>query len=149
MKLAIACDHGGVQLKEAIIQHLLERKIEVIDYGVDASAGSVDYPDYAVKVADSVIKNDTERGILVCGTGIGMSIAANKIHGIRAAVVNDVFSAKATAEHNNANIICLGQRVIGEGLALMIVDTWLDSPFLGGRHQERLNKIEQLEQLER
>ncbi|PTQ83963.1 ribose-5-phosphate isomerase [Trichococcus patagoniensis] len=144
MKIAIASDHGGYELKQAIISHLSDKGFEISDFGVDTSAVSVDYPHYAKKVAHAIINNEATSGILVCGTGIGMSIAANKVPGIRAAVVGDVFSARATKEHNNANIICLGQRVLGEGTALMIVDEWLSSDFLGDRHQTRIDLIEEV-----
>ena len=140
MKIAIASDHGGYQLKEAVKAHLLNSNIEVVDFGCH-SRESVDFPDYAKNVGQSIINGENQLGILCCGTGIGMSIAANKITGIRAAVVGDVFSAKATREHNNSNILCLGERVTGEGLACLIVDTWLSAEFLGGRHANRINGI--------
>jgi ribose 5-phosphate isomerase B len=144
MKLAIGCDHGGFQLKEAIKKHLLEKKIEVEDFGT-YSKESVHYPGYALKVGNAVASGTCDLGILCCGTGIGMSIAANKIKGVRAAVVSDTFSAQATREHNNSNVLCLGERVIGEGLALLIVDTWLNASFQGGRHQERLDQVAAIE----
>lgn len=142
MKIAIASDHGGFALKELIKIHLSDKNIEFEDFGPENSIMSVDYPNYAHKVVNAMLNHSFDRGILICGTGIGMSIAANRYKGIRAAVVGDVFSAKATKEHNNANIICLGQRVIGEGLALLIVDEWLKSEFLGNRHQKRIDLIE-------
>lgn len=144
MKIALGCDHGGLKLKEAIKKHLICRNIEVKDFGT-YSSDSVNYPDYALKVSTSVISKECDLGILCCGTGIGMSIAANKCKGIRAAVVGDCFSAKATREHNNTNVLCLGERVIGEGLALTIVDTWLDAEFQLGRHMERLALVEEIE----
>lgn len=144
MKIAIASDHGGYQLKEAIKAHLLKSNAEVIDFGCH-SRESVDFPDYAKLVGESIINGDNQLGILCCGTGIGMSIAANKITGIRAAVVGDVFSAKATREHNDSNILCLGERVTGEGLACLIVDTWLNAEFLGGRHANRIIGIKEIE----
>lgn len=144
MKIAIASDHGGYELKQAIIAYLTNKGFEVSDLGTDNSEVSVDYPHYAKKVAHAIINKEVANGILVCGTGIGMSIAANKVPGIRAAVVGDVFSARATKEHNNANIICLGQRVLGEGVALMIVDEWLSADFLGNRHQTRIDLIEEV-----
>ena len=110
--------------------------------GTDKAIVSVDYPKYAQKVSEAVLNKEVDYGILVCGTGIGMSIAANRNKGIRAAVVGDVFSATATKEHNNANIICLGQRVLGDGLALKIVDAWLDAEFQGNRHQNRIDMLE-------
>jgi len=148
MKISIGCDHGGFQLKEAIKKHLSEKNIEVVDVGAYCSAERVDYPVYAAQVGERVVSGESDLGILCCGTGIGMSIAANKIEGIRAALVSDCFSAAKTREHNNTNIICLGERVIGEGLALQIVDTWMNASFEGGRHQERLDQIAQLEKRE-
>lgn len=144
MKIALGCDHGGVNLKNRIKKELSAKNIEVIDFGTNSS-DSVNYPDYALKVSEAVISKECDLGILCCGTGIGMSIAANKCKGIRAAVVGDCFSAKATREHNNTNVLCLGERVIGEGLALEIVNTWLNSEFQGGRHAERLALVEEIE----
>jgi ribose 5-phosphate isomerase B len=144
MKIAIGCDHGGINLKNKIRQHLLSKNIEVQDCGTFNDA-SVDYPEYCIKVSKAVLSKECELGILCCGTGIGMSIAANKFKGIRAAVVGDTFSAKATREHNNTNVLCLGERVIGEGLALDIVDTWINAEFLGGRHSNRLAMIDNIE----
>lgn len=144
MKIALGCDHGGVNLKNKIKKELSAKNIEVIDFGTNSS-DSVNYPDYALKVSEAVISKECDLGILCCGTGIGMSIAANKCKGIRAAVVGDCFSAKATREHNNTNVLCLGERVIGEGLALEIVNTWLNSEFQGGRHAERLALVEKIE----
>ncbi|MBL4930472.1 MULTISPECIES: ribose 5-phosphate isomerase B [Clostridium] len=145
MKIAIGCDHGGFRLKNAIKEYLAGKNIEVEDFGTN-NAQSVNYPEYAIKVSKSVISKECDLGILCCGTGIGMSIAANKFKGIRAAVVGDTFSAKATREHNNTNILCLGERVTGEGLALDIVDTWINAEFQGGRHSERLALVEKIEQ---
>ena len=142
--LGIGCDHGGFALKEELKTHLEERGLEVKDYGIYEEA-SCDYPDIAKKVADAVVSGECERAILVCGTGIGMSIAANKVPGIRAAVVSDCFSAKLTRQHNDANILCLGGRVVGAGLARLIVDSYLDADFEGGRHKERIDKITALE----
>lgn len=142
--LAIGCDHGGFELKTHIIKHLEERGIELKDFGT-FDENSCDYPDIAEKVCNSVIGGECDRGILVCGTGIGMSIAANKIKGIRAALCTDVYSAKMTKQHNNSNVICLGGRVTGRELVFMIVDTWYDETFLGGRHQNRIDKISGLE----
>ncbi|MGK9326312.1 ribose 5-phosphate isomerase B [Aerococcus urinaeequi] len=143
MKVSIGADHGGFELKEKVISHLIDQGIDVTDqgtYGTD----SVDFPDYSKKVTEDVQNKISDLGILICGTGIGMSIAANKQKGVRAALVGDVFSAKATREHNNSNVLCLGARVTGEGLALMIVDTWLNAEFEGGRHENRIAKIEEL-----
>lgn len=141
MKIAIANDHGGFHLKESIVNHLKENGLTVLDFGTKTALESVDYPDYAELVGKQVSSHQADLGILCCGTGIGMSIAANKIKGIRAAVVHDVFSAQATKAHNDTNILCLGERVIGEGLALMIVDIWLNASFEAGRHLRRVNKI--------
>lgn len=142
--LAIGCDHGGYELKTHIINHLNDAGVEFKDFGC-YDENSVDYPDIAEKVGTAVAGGECENGILICGTGIGISIAANKIKGIRAALCSDVYSAKMTKQHNNANIICLGGRVTGRELAFMIVDTWLGETFLGGRHENRVNKIHNLE----
>jgi len=144
MMLAIGCDHGGFELKNHIIKHLEDRNVQYKDYGC-FDENSCDYPDIANLVCKSIIDGESETGILVCGTGIGMSIAANKIKGIRAAHVTDVYSAKMTKQHNNSNVICLGGRITGRELAFMIVDAWLDNEFLAGRHQNRIDKIHQLE----
>lgn len=144
MKIAVGADHGGVELKALITDHLEERGIEVVNYGTDSSE-SVDYPDFAHAVTHAVQEERVDYGILICGTGIGMSITANKEKGIRAALCGDVFSAQATKAHNNANVLCLGARVVGPGLALMIVDAWLDADYEGGRHQKRLDKIAAIE----
>lgn len=145
MRLAIGSDHGGFRLKDVIKKHLKDR-YELIDMGTDTEA-SVDYPDFAHKVAEGVIKGEVDKGILICGTGIGISISANKIPGIRAALCSDCFSAQMSIEHNNANILALGERVLGEGLALKIVDTWLESRFQGDRHQRRVDKITGIEKI--
>lgn len=142
IKIAIGSDHGGFEYKASIIKALQVKGYDVVDMGT-YSPESCDYPIIAKKVARAVAKGDFEKGILVCGTGIGMSMAANKVKGIRAAVCGDTFSARATRAHNNANILCLGQRVIGEGLALDIVDIWLTTKFEGGRHERRVNMIEE------
>lgn len=142
--IALGCDHGGYELKEAIKRHLESNGIECKDFGT-YSKDSVDYPKYALAVAESVKSGECINGILVCGTGVGISIAANKVPGIRAAVVSDCFTAQATKEHNNSNIIALGARVVGEGLALRIVDTWMNAEFQGGRHAERLSQVEEIE----
>lgn len=144
MKIAISSDHGGNQLREEIITLLDELNISYEDFGPNSSE-SVDYPDYAKPVADKVANGECDRGILICGTGIGMSIAANKVKGIRCALVHDVFSAKATRCHNDSNIIAMGERVIGPGLAREIVSAWLTTEFEGGRHERRVQKISELE----
>lgn len=142
MKIALGCDHGGFELKQEIMKHLEERNIEYKDYGCH-STQSTDYPIYAKKVAHGILDGECELGILVCGTGIGISITANKIKGIRAAVCTDCFTAEATRLHNDANILALGGRVVGLGLALKIVDTFLDTPFSGDeRHIRRIAQIE-------
>lgn len=142
IKIAIGSDHGGFEYKASIIKALQVKGYDVVDMGT-YSPESCDYPIIAKKVARAVAKGDFEKGILVCGTGIGMSMAANKVKCIRAAVCGDTFSARATRAHNNANILCLGQRVVGEGLALDIVDIWLTTKFEGGRHERRVNMIEE------
>ncbi|MBQ2663284.1 MAG: ribose 5-phosphate isomerase B [Clostridia bacterium] len=142
--IAIGSDHGGYELKEHVKKHLEEKGIEVKDFGV-FSEESVDYPDCARPVCEAVLNGEAERGILFCGTGIGISMAANKFNGIRAALCGDVFSAKMAKEHNNANVICLGGRVTGRELAFMIVDTFFDAEFQGGRHQTRIDKIHAIE----
>ena len=138
--IAFACDHGGFSLKAEILEHLKNRDIPFKDYGC-FSEESVDYPDFAAEVVKVITSGEAERGILICGTGIGMSMAANKFKGIRAAVCGDVFSAKYTKMHNNANILCLGARVTGPGLALEILDAYLDAEFEGGKHLRRIEKI--------
>ncbi|MBN2898204.1 MAG: ribose 5-phosphate isomerase B [Clostridia bacterium] len=144
MKIGIGCDHGGYELKETIKEHLASKDIEVVDYGT-YSKESVDYPVYGEKVANAVVAEEVDYGIVVCGTGLGISMAANKVKGIRAAVVSDCFSAEMSKAHNNANILALGERVVGKGLALKIVDTWLNTEFEGGRHANRVDKIIQIE----
>ncbi len=142
MKVAIGADHGGFNYKNKIKEYLVARGFDVLDAGT-FSADSCDYPEIAHKVAAMVAGREAEKGILICGTGIGMSIAANKVHGIRAALCSDTFSAKATRQHNDSNILCLGERVIGEGLMLDIVQVWLDTPFSNGeRHIKRISMIE-------
>ena len=144
MKIAVGCDHAGFQLKNEIISHLKEQGIECSDFGT-FSEESCDYPEFALKVAESVVSGESKFGILVCGTGIGIGIAANKVPGIRAALCSDTFSAHATREHNNANILTMGARVVGAGLALDIVDTFLSTEFMGGKHQRRLDLITYIE----
>jgi ribose 5-phosphate isomerase B len=140
--IALGSDHGGFELKQEVMKHLQERKIEYKDFGT-YSKDSCDYPVFAKKVAEAVVNKECEFGILICGTGIGISIAANKIKGIRAALCHDCFSAEATREHNDANILAMGARVIGAGLALKIVDTFLDTPFSNDeRHIRRIGLIE-------
>ena len=146
MKIALGTDHGGVRLKEDIINVIQQLGHEVVDVGCNCT-DSVDYPDYALPVCEMVVAGEVDRGILVCGTGIGMSIAANKVTGIRCALVHDVFSAKATREHNDTNVLALGERVIGPGLACEIVKEWLVTEFSGEeRHVNRVNKIKLIEE---
>lgn len=144
MKIAIGCDHGGVDLKKTVIKHLQEKGIEVKDFGTYTEE-SCDYPEYGQKVAEEVVAKNYDFGIVICGTGIGISISANKVPGARAALCHDTFSAHATREHNNANILALGARVTGPGLALDIVDTFLGATFEGGRHERRIDKISEIE----
>lgn len=144
MRLAIGSDHGGLRLKKEVIKHLEKKGIEVKDYGTYTEE-SCDYPDYGRAVGEAVVAKECELGILICGTGIGISIAANKIPGVRAALCCDTFSAHATREHNNANILAMGERVVGTGLALDIVDAFLGASFEGGRHENRVNKISEIE----
>ena len=144
--IAIGADHGGFELKEHIVKYLKDKGIEVKDFGT-YSEESVDYPDCAAPVCKAVQTGEAESGILICGTGIGISMAANKYKGIRAALCSDVYSATMTKRHNNANIICLGGRVTGRELAFMIVDAWLNAEFEGGRHQNRIDKIHAAENL--
>ena len=140
--IAIGSDHGGFALKQEILAHLRSRGLEFKDFGTYSEA-SCDYPIFAKAVARAVAEGECERGILICGTGIGVSITANKIPGIRCALCGDCFSAKATREHNDANILCMGARVVGEGLALKIADTFLDTPFSNDeRHIRRISMIE-------
>lgn len=146
MRIAIGADHGGYELKELIKKMIIEELgYEVVDFGVD-SPTSVDYPDFAIPVAEKVAAGEFDRGILICGTGIGMSIAANKVRGIRAALVHDLYSAKATREHNDSNILTMGGRIIGPEVAREIVRIWLTTPFTGGRHTRRLDKIKAVEE---
>ncbi len=145
VRIAISSDHGGNNLRREIMQLLDELHISYEDFGPQ-SADSVDYPDFAKPVSDGVANGEFDKGILICGTGIGMSIAANKVKGIRCALVHDVFSAKATRCHNDSNVLAMGERVIGPGLAREIVQTWLATDFEGGRHTRRIEKITELEQ---
>ncbi len=144
MKIAIGSDAAGYLLKEKIKAHLTERGFDVADFGTDSEA-SVHYPIYGYKVAKCISDKDADFGVLVCGTGIGMSMVANKLPGVRAACVSEHFSARATRQHNDANVICLGERVIGAGLAMELVDIFLDTPAEGGRHAERVGMISAIE----
>jgi ribose 5-phosphate isomerase B len=144
MKIAIGSDHAGFKLKEIIKEFLAGMGIDVTDFGT-GSEESVDYPDFAIPVAEAVTTKKFDYGILICGTGIGMSIAANKVKGVRAALCNDLFTVHCSREHNSANILCMGGRILGDGLAKEIVKVWLESSFQGGRHERRVKKIEKYE----
>ncbi|MCT4662413.1 MAG: ribose 5-phosphate isomerase B [Tissierellales bacterium] len=141
MKIGIGSDHGGFELKEHLRAHLEEKGFDVKDYGT-YSEDSVDYPEIGKKVANGVIAEEVELAILVCGTGIGIGISANKVPGIRCAICSDVYSARMSRAHNNANMISIGGRVVGRDLAFEIIDTWLNTEFEGGRHARRVGKIE-------
>ena len=141
MKIAIASDHGGFEYKKILIPYLEQKGYEVLDLGTN-SEESCDYPIYASKVCKEILNNACELGILICGTGIGMSIAANRHKGIRASVVSDVFSAKMTKMHNNSNVLCLGARVLGIGLVKELVDIWLETNYMGNYHQKRIDMLD-------
>lgn len=143
-KITVGCDHAALELKKKVIEHLAARGIEVIDVGTH-SAESCDYPNFAHAVCKNVQDGVTELGILICGTGIGMSIAANKHRGIRAAACSDTFSARLTRMHNDANVLCFGERVVGMGLACDLVDSFIDADFEGGKHQRRVDMITAIE----
>ncbi|MGL5330584.1 MAG: ribose 5-phosphate isomerase B [Peptostreptococcaceae bacterium] len=145
MKIGLGCDHGGYNLKLEIIKHLEAKGIECVDYGTNNDLDSVDYPLYGETVANAVVSTDVDYGIVCCGTGIGISLAANKVPGIRCAVVSDTFSAKMSKAHNNANMLSLGERVLGKGLALEIVDVWVETEFEGDRHSKRVDMINEIE----
>ena len=142
--IALGCDHGGYELKQEIMNHLKEQGLEYKDYGTYSEA-SCDYPDFAKAVAEAILNGECESGILICGTGIGISIAANRYPGIRAANCTDCFMAEATRAHNDTNMLAMGQRVIGEGLALEILNAWLHTDYEGGRHDARIEKMMKLE----
>lgn len=144
MKIAIACDHGGLNLKNAVKKYLEDNGYEVCDFGTD-STESCDYPDYALPAAEAVASGKCERGIVICSTGIGVSIVANKVPGVRCAHCHDSYCAEFTRLHNNANMLALGEKVVGVGYALKIVDTFLKTEFEGGRHQRRVDKITEIE----
>ncbi len=144
MQIGLACDHGGFELKEALKRHIQSLGFEPIDLGT-FSEDSVDYPDYGALVAEKVSSGELDRGILICGTGVGMSIVANKFPRVRAALANDLYTSRFSREHTDANILVMGGRVVGSDLAKEIVQVWLNTPFAGGRHKRRLEKIEALE----
>lgn len=145
MRVILSADHAGVTIRNEIKDLLEEMNIEYVDEGCEGSS-SVDYPDYALPAAQKVANGEFDRGILICGTGIGMSIAANKVKGVRCALAHDVYSAKLTRQHNDTNVLALGERVIGSGLAREIVKAWLEADFEGGRHANRVEKITKYEQ---
>lgn len=144
MKIAIACDHGGYALKEAVKAHLTEKGYEAVDFGTN-STESCDYPDFAAPAAKAVAAGECEKGIVICTTGIGVSIVANKVKGIRCALCSDPLSAEMTRRHNDTNMLAMGAGIIGQNLAMDIVDIWLATEFEGGRHQRRVDKIMALE----
>ena len=145
MKIGLASDHGGYNLKLEILKYLNEKGIDCVDFGPDNSLESVDYPIFGERVANAVISKEVDYGIVCCGTGIGISLAANKVKGIRCAVVSDVFSAKMSKAHNDANMLSLGERVLGKGLALEIVEAWISTDFEGDRHSRRVDMIKEIE----
>ncbi|MDF3002562.1 MAG: rpiB [Bacillota bacterium] len=142
MKIALAADHGGFELKEKVKVYLLDKGYEALDLGSDNGEISVDYPNYGKLCGETVVKGEADKGIVVCGTGIGISIAANKVKGIRCALCTNVFMAEMASKHNNANILSLGGRVLDTALALEIVETWLTTEFEGGRHQTRVDMLD-------
>ena len=144
MQIGLACDHGGFDLKEELKAFLTSIGVEPIDMGT-FNQDSVDYPDLGVLVAEKISRGELEKGILICGTGIGMSIVANKFPGVRAALANDLYSSRFSREHTDANILVIGGRIVGKDLAREILRVWLETPFAGGRHKRRLEKIEALE----
>lgn len=145
MRIGLGCDHGGFNLKTEIIKYLELKGIECVDFGTNNSSESVDYPMFGELVANAVVSKEVDYGIVCCGTGIGISLAANKVPGIRCAVVSDVFSAKMSKAHNNANMLSLGERVLGRGLALEIVEAWISTEFEGDRHSKRVDMIKEIE----
>ena len=145
MKVAFGCDHAAINLKNVLMEHLKERGYECVDYGAQDPNVKVDDPVSGLQVAEAVASGEVDKGVLVCGTGIGISLAANKVPGIRAAVCSEPYSAKLTVQHNNANIIAMGARVVGDELAKMIVDAFFDAEFEGGRHANRVNMITDIE----
>ena len=145
MKISIACDHGGLELKETVKAHLLERGFEVLDFGTHTKE-SCDYPVFGKAAAEAVASGECDKGIVICTTGIGISIAANKVKGIRCALLSDIMSAQLTRLHNDTNMMALGQNLVAPYMALQIVDIWLDTPYDGGRHQRRIDKMMAIEQ---
>ena len=145
MKVAFGCDHAAIDLKNELLNYLTEKGFECVDYGAQDPNVKVDYPISGLKVAEAVASGEVDKGVLICGTGIGISLAANKVPGIRAAVCSEPYSAKLTVQHNNANIIAMGARVVGNELAKMIVDAFFDAEFEGGRHAARVDMITDIE----
>ena len=143
-KIAIASDHGGFALKESLVGTLRDKGFEIDDLG-PSNADSVDYPDYGIKLAHAIVEQKVERGIVICGTGVGMSIVVNRFPGVRGTLCSDIYTAKMSREHNDSNILIMGGRVIGKDLALEIVGIWLKTEFEGGRHQRRLDKINEID----
>lgn len=141
--IALGADHAGFVLKDLLGQHLVDRGFEILDLGTN-TADRVDYPDFGAAVGRAVASGQAQLGVAVCGSGIGISMAANKVHGIRAAVVHDETSARLSRQHNNANVVCFGERLIGETVALAALDAWLDATFQGGRHAGRVEKLDDL-----
>lgn len=148
MKIVLACDHGGFQLKEAVKEHLIKNGYNITDIGVH-NTDSVDYPEFGKNAALMVANKEVDKGIIFCGTGIGISIAANKVKGIRCALCTNEFMAKMSRMHNNANMLAMGERVLGKGVAIGIVDAWLSTEFEGGRHENRVNKLMDIEKTEK
>lgn len=144
MKIAIGNDHTAVEMKEAVMAHLLERGVEVLNLGTD-STESCDYPEYGEKVGRAVVSGEADLGIAICGTGVGISLAANKVKGIRACVCSEPYTAKLSRMHNDSNVLAFGARVIGIEMAKMITDEWLDAEYLGGRHQRRVDMVMDIE----
>ena len=144
MKIAIACDHGGLNLKNKVISHLEKNGYEIVNFGTD-TFDSCDYPDHALPAAEAVASGECEKGIVICSAGIGVSIVANKVPGVRCAHCHDTYCAEFTRLHNNSNMLALGEKVVGEGYALKIVDAFLNTEFEGGRHERRVNKITDIE----
>jgi ribose 5-phosphate isomerase B len=145
MKIALACDHGGLNLKNAVKEYLTKNGYEYVDFGTN-STDSCDYPDYALPAAEAVAKGECERGIVICSTGIGVSIVANKVPGVRCAHCHDTYCAEFTRLHNDSNMLAMGEKVVGVGYALKIVEIFLTTNFEGGRHQRRVDKITAIEQ---
>ena len=144
MKIALACDHSGLNLKNAVIEYLKENGYDFVDYGTN-STDSCDYPDFALPAAEAVAEKKCDRGIIICSTGIGVSIVANKVPGVRCAHCHDSYCAEFTRRHNDANVLAMGEKVVGTGYALKIVETFLNTQFEGGRHQRRVDKITEIE----